>query len=101
MYGRSFKAPEYLLSVRYLDGERLTPEDEKVVVDKLLAYHPHAQDKIGCGLDSIMVSFFLIQILICNILFIFCIVGDSIRECACLLFNSFAFIFIDRIFMKN
>jgi hypothetical protein len=42
---------------RYLDGEQLTAEDEKAVVDKLLAYHPHSEDKIGCGLDSIMVSF--------------------------------------------
>lgn len=40
-----------------MDGERLTHEDEKVVVDKLLVHHPHSEDKIGCGLDSIMVSF--------------------------------------------
>lgn len=40
-----------------MDGERLTAKDEKVVVEKLLAYHPHSEDKIGCGLDSIMVSF--------------------------------------------
>lgn len=39
-----------------MDGERLTLKDEKIVVEKLLAYHPHADDKIGCGLDSIMVS---------------------------------------------
>ncbi|GJV10899.1 hypothetical protein Tco_1352440 [Tanacetum coccineum] len=39
----------------YLDGERLTQIDEKTVVEKLLAYHPHSEDKIGCGLDSIMV----------------------------------------------
>lgn len=41
---------------RYLDGECLTAEDEKIVVDRLLAYHPHSEDKIGCGLDSIMVG---------------------------------------------
>ncbi|PWA38697.1 Copper amine oxidase, N2/N3-terminal [Artemisia annua] len=41
---------------RYLDGERLTQTDEKTVVEKLLAYHPHSEDKIGCGLDSIMVD---------------------------------------------
>ncbi|XP_062098005.1 protein DCL homolog, chloroplastic [Humulus lupulus] len=40
----------------YMDGERLTPEDEKAVVERLLSYHPHAEDKIGCGLDSIMVD---------------------------------------------
>ncbi|CAI9115846.1 OLC1v1016850C2 [Oldenlandia corymbosa var. corymbosa] len=47
---------EILHSERYMDGERLTPEDEKIVVERLLAYHPHSDDKIGCGLDSIMVS---------------------------------------------
>uniref|UniRef100_A0A5B7BJS3 Uncharacterized protein n=1 Tax=Davidia involucrata TaxID=16924 RepID=A0A5B7BJS3_DAVIN len=47
---------EILHSDRYMDGERLTAEDEKAVVEKLLAYHPHSEDKIGCGLDSIMVD---------------------------------------------
>ncbi|XP_042508949.1 uncharacterized protein LOC122084619 isoform X2 [Macadamia integrifolia] len=45
---------EILHSDRYMDGERLTAEHEKAVVEKLLAYHPHSEDKIGCGLDSIM-----------------------------------------------
>ncbi|KAI5655253.1 hypothetical protein M9H77_32440 [Catharanthus roseus] len=45
-----------LHSDRYLDGERLTAEDERLVVERLLAYHPHSEDKIGCGLDSIMVD---------------------------------------------
>ena len=40
---------------RYMDGERLTSDDEKVVIERLLAYHPRSEDKIGCGLDSIMV----------------------------------------------
>ncbi|CAK9144200.1 unnamed protein product [Ilex paraguariensis] len=47
---------EILHSNRYMDGERLTTEDEKAVVEKLLTYHPHSEDKIGCGLDSIMVD---------------------------------------------
>ncbi|XP_021600224.1 uncharacterized protein LOC110605864 isoform X2 [Manihot esculenta] len=47
---------EILHSDRYLDGERLTAEDEKAVVEKLLTYHPSSEDKIGCGLDSIMVG---------------------------------------------
>jgi hypothetical protein len=47
---------EILHSDRYSDGERLTDEDAKAVVDKLLAYHPHCEDKIGVGLDSIMVD---------------------------------------------
>lgn len=40
---------------RYLDGERLSDEDEMAVVDKILAYHPHRDDKVGSGLDGIMV----------------------------------------------
>ncbi|XP_061343215.1 protein DCL, chloroplastic-like isoform X2 [Gastrolobium bilobum] len=48
---------DILHSRRYLDGERLTVEDEKAVVEKLLAYHPHSEDKIGCGLESIMIVF--------------------------------------------
>ncbi|XP_062193005.1 protein DCL homolog, chloroplastic-like [Phragmites australis] len=47
---------DILHSDRYGDGECLCPKDEDVVVEKLLAYHPHAQDKIGCGLDAIMVD---------------------------------------------
>ncbi|KAJ0984369.1 hypothetical protein J5N97_002725 [Dioscorea zingiberensis] len=51
-----FLAKEIIHSDRYRDGERLTDEDEKEVTEKLLAYHPHSEDKIGCGLDSIMVD---------------------------------------------
>ncbi|XP_059636675.1 protein DCL homolog, chloroplastic [Cornus florida] len=47
---------DILHSNRYLDGDRLVAGDEKAVVEKLLVYHPHAEDKIGCGLDSIMVD---------------------------------------------
>ncbi|KAK7291082.1 hypothetical protein RIF29_05961 [Crotalaria pallida] len=47
---------DILHSRRYIDGEQLIDEDEKVVVEKLLAYHPHSEDKIGSGLDSIMVD---------------------------------------------
>lgn len=52
----TFLAKDILHSDRYMDGERLTPDDEKAVVERLLAYHPHSEDKIGCGLDSIMVD---------------------------------------------
>ncbi|KAJ4828971.1 hypothetical protein Tsubulata_036928 [Turnera subulata] len=41
---------------RYRDGERLTAEDERIVVEELLAHHPNCEDKIGCGLDYIMVD---------------------------------------------
>ncbi|KAK9097328.1 hypothetical protein Sjap_022825 [Stephania japonica] len=47
---------EILHSERYMDGERLSDEDEKAIVEKLLAYHPHSEDKIGCGIDCIMVD---------------------------------------------
>lgn len=47
---------EILHSSKYMDGGTLTLEDEKTVVEKLLAYHPHSEDKIGCGLESIMVD---------------------------------------------
>nr|CAB3480718.1 unnamed protein product [Digitaria exilis] len=46
---------DILHSDRYGDGECLCPRDENVVVEKLLTFHPRAQDKIGCGLDAIMV----------------------------------------------
>ncbi|CAN6583172.1 unnamed protein product [Malus baccata var. baccata] len=49
-------AKETLHSDRYMDGEQLTEEDEKFVVERLLAHHPHSEDKIGCGIDSIMVD---------------------------------------------
>ncbi|KAK4263359.1 hypothetical protein QN277_028781 [Acacia crassicarpa] len=49
-------AKDILHSGRYMVGEQLTDEDEQVVVDKLLAYHPHYEDKIGCGLESVMVD---------------------------------------------
>ncbi|XP_054794184.1 protein DCL homolog, chloroplastic-like [Prosopis cineraria] len=49
-------AKDILHSGRYMVGEQLTDEDEKVVVEKLLVYHPHYDDKIGCGLASIMVG---------------------------------------------
>ncbi|XP_058070089.1 uncharacterized protein LOC131219108 isoform X2 [Magnolia sinica] len=50
----TFLTKDILHSNRYMDGERLTAEDEKAVVERLLAYHPHSEDKIGCGIDSIM-----------------------------------------------
>ncbi|KAG0486006.1 hypothetical protein HPP92_008101, partial [Vanilla planifolia] len=49
-----FLTKDILHSDKYHDGERLCPEDEKEVVEKLLVYHPYSKDKIGCGFDSIM-----------------------------------------------
>uniref|UniRef100_A0A0D9X6K6 Uncharacterized protein n=1 Tax=Leersia perrieri TaxID=77586 RepID=A0A0D9X6K6_9ORYZ len=45
---------DILHSDRYGDGECLSPRDENIIVEKLLAYHPRVDDKIGCGLDAIM-----------------------------------------------
>jgi hypothetical protein len=42
---------------RYGDGGFLSPDDEKVIVEKVLAHHPRSEDKIGCGLDAILVSY--------------------------------------------
>lgn len=50
-----------------MDGELLTAEDVKIVVEKLLAYHPRFEDKIGCGLDSIMVSFMRCDSISCSL----------------------------------
>ncbi|KNA18069.1 hypothetical protein SOVF_074190 [Spinacia oleracea] len=52
----TFLAKDIIHSDRYMDGERLSPDDEKVVIERLLAYHPRSEDKIGCGLDSVMVD---------------------------------------------
>ncbi|XP_006659296.1 protein DCL homolog, chloroplastic [Oryza brachyantha] len=47
---------DILHSDRYADGECLTSKDENIIIEKLLAYHPRVDDKIGCGLDAIMVD---------------------------------------------
>ncbi|KAL9255418.1 DCL homolog, chloroplastic-like protein [Drosera capensis] len=52
----SLLAKEILHTDRYMDGQRLSAEHERVVVQKLLAYHPRYEDKIGCGIDSIIVD---------------------------------------------
>ncbi|GAB2228336.1 hypothetical protein Droror1_Dr00010171 [Drosera rotundifolia] len=52
----SLLAKEILHTDRYMDGQRLSAEHERVVVQKLLAYHPRYEEKIGCGIDSIIVD---------------------------------------------
>ncbi|CAN6203917.1 unnamed protein product [Urochloa humidicola] len=47
---------DILHSRRYGNGGFLSPNDEKVVVEKLLSHHPCKDEKIGCGLDGIMVD---------------------------------------------
>ncbi|GJM99703.1 hypothetical protein PR202_ga16828 [Eleusine coracana subsp. coracana] len=41
---------------RYGYGGFLSPVDQKVVVEKLLSHHPRSEEKIGCGVDAIMVA---------------------------------------------
>ncbi|KAG4964965.1 hypothetical protein JHK84_039590 [Glycine max] len=47
---------QILYSSRYMNGEILTMEDERAVVENILIYHPDYEDKIGSGLNSIMVD---------------------------------------------
>ncbi|CAA0836014.1 Protein of unknown function (DUF3223 [Striga hermonthica] len=42
-----------LHSGKYESGDRLSPQDEKTILEKLLAYHPSCEKKIGCGVDYI------------------------------------------------
>ena len=40
---------------RYESGDRLSQEHERTIVDRLLAYHPVFDNKIGSGIDYITV----------------------------------------------
>lgn len=42
-----------LHSGKYTSGDRLTPEHEKAILERLLPYHPQYEKKIGCGIDYI------------------------------------------------
>ncbi|KAK6939599.1 hypothetical protein RJ641_029130 [Dillenia turbinata] len=46
-----------LHSGRYANGDRLTPEHENTILERLLPYHPDYERKIGCGVDYITVGF--------------------------------------------
>lgn len=41
---------------RYESGDRLSPEHEKIILEKLLPFHPECEKKIGCGIDYITVT---------------------------------------------
>ncbi|CAN1191958.1 Protein DCL, chloroplastic [Linum perenne] len=45
-----------LHSGKYGIGEKLCPDHERIIVDKLLRYHPKCAEKIGCGIDYITVG---------------------------------------------
>lgn len=40
---------------RYESGERLSPEHERTILERLLPYHPECEKKIGSGVDYITV----------------------------------------------
>ncbi|KAG4207664.1 hypothetical protein ERO13_A03G076600v2 [Gossypium hirsutum] len=42
-----------LHSGKYGSGDRLSPEHEKSILERLLPYHPESEKKIGCGIDYI------------------------------------------------
>ncbi|XP_023536599.1 protein DCL homolog, chloroplastic-like [Cucurbita pepo subsp. pepo] len=46
-----------LHSGKYESGDRLTPEHEKTILDRLLPYHPECEKKIGCGIDYITIGY--------------------------------------------
>ncbi|KAA8528533.1 hypothetical protein F0562_035888 [Nyssa sinensis] len=46
-----------LHSGKYESGDRLSPEHEKTILEKLLPYHPECEKKIGCGVDYITIGY--------------------------------------------
>ncbi|KZV54579.1 protein DCL, chloroplastic-like [Dorcoceras hygrometricum] len=46
-----------LHSGKYESGDRLSPEHEKIIFERLLAYHPEYTKKIGCGVDYITIGY--------------------------------------------
>lgn len=46
-----------LHSGKYESGDRLSPEHEKSILERLLPYHPESEKKIGCGIDYITVGY--------------------------------------------
>ncbi|KAF5758947.1 hypothetical protein HanRHA438_Chr16g0747821 [Helianthus annuus] len=46
-----------LHSSKYASGERLSPEHERTILERLLPYHPESEKKIGCGINYITVGY--------------------------------------------
>lgn len=46
-----------LHSGKYRSGERLSPEHEKIILERLLPYHPGYERKIGSGIDYITAGY--------------------------------------------
>lgn len=52
----------FIYVCRYSSGDRLKPEHERTIRERLLPHHPEYEKKIGCGVDYITVFlFFAIQ----------------------------------------
>ncbi|XWS25608.1 hypothetical protein CRYUN_Cryun27aG0082400 [Craigia yunnanensis] len=47
-----------LHSGKYGSGDRLSPEHEKTILERLLPYHPESEKKIGCGIDYLTIASF-------------------------------------------
>lgn len=45
-----------LHSGKYESGDRLSPEHEKAILERLLPYHPEYEKKVGSGIDYITVG---------------------------------------------
>ncbi|XP_027354187.1 protein DCL, chloroplastic [Abrus precatorius] len=46
-----------LHSGQYESGDRLNPDHEKTILEKLLPFHPEFEKKIGCGIDHITIGY--------------------------------------------
>ncbi|KAJ7958161.1 DNA-directed RNA polymerase [Quillaja saponaria] len=46
-----------LHSGKYGSGDRLSPEHERTILEKLLPFHPELEKKNGCGIDYITVGY--------------------------------------------
>ncbi|KAI7731083.1 hypothetical protein M8C21_001262 [Ambrosia artemisiifolia] len=46
-----------LHSTKYASGERLSPEHERTILERLLPHHPESEKKIGCGINYITVGY--------------------------------------------
>lgn len=46
-----------LHSGRYQCGDKLSPEHQKAILERVLIYHPEYEKKIGCGVDYITIGY--------------------------------------------
>ncbi|KAL8487879.1 hypothetical protein ACS0TY_024250 [Phlomoides rotata] len=46
-----------LHSGKYESGDKLSPEHEKTILERLLPHHPECEKKIGCGVNYITIGY--------------------------------------------